>query len=169
MESISTGLPQIMGSNYADAGYTSAQDMFDHFALSEDEQLKGFTNFVTKNPACLSALQKDTPDWFTFAAIYNTGGKATRPEQKKKAENYARQMAARATEYAAAMQAGGGEPTGLEQKEQSDFADQIARKYSLVTGYWMLTPLICPVMKKMLLNRICIKLRRCVWQTRVRH
>ncbi|MFH1649813.1 MAG: N-acetylmuramidase domain-containing protein [Candidatus Woesearchaeota archaeon] len=71
MKSISMGLPQILGSNYALAGYSSVQEMFDSFSESEANQVTGFFRFINR-PTMTSPLQQK--DFTAFAAQYNGAG-----------------------------------------------------------------------------------------------
>jgi hypothetical protein len=70
--SISMGLPQVLGSNYAEIGYESVQQMFDAFKAGERAQVVGFFDFVQgsgRTSSKILALQ--TLDFDTFAAKYN--------------------------------------------------------------------------------------------------
>jgi len=65
----SWGLPQILGSNFAAAGYSSAQEMVDHFEQGgEPEQLAGFVRLIDEwdLEGVLRACK-----WATFARRYN--------------------------------------------------------------------------------------------------
>jgi hypothetical protein len=73
--SISMGLPQIMGFNFAAIGYNSVEEMFDAFSADERIQLSGFFDFVRGKRAAsprMAALQ--SKDFSSFAAQYNGGG-----------------------------------------------------------------------------------------------
>ena len=72
MLSISMGLPQIMGFNFATIGYNSVQDMFNAFSADERLQLAGLFSFIRSNPNRVSALQQK--DFVTFALLYNGKG-----------------------------------------------------------------------------------------------
>lgn len=75
--SISMGGPQIMGSNYADAGFESVQQMFDAFAASEKRQIVAFFDFLQgteTHPRKVVALQQ--MDFVRFAELYNGPGNA---------------------------------------------------------------------------------------------
>ena len=77
--SISMGLPQIMGFNYAALGYGSVEEMFEAFASGDRPQLLGFFDFVcgpAADPRRLIALREQ--DFETFAALYNGPGQAAR-------------------------------------------------------------------------------------------
>lgn len=73
-ESISMGLPQIMGFNAVSVGYPQADAMFDAFASSEARQIFGFFDFV-RSKGGISPLR--SRDYATFAGIYNGPGQAT--------------------------------------------------------------------------------------------
>jgi hypothetical protein len=77
--SISMGLPQIMGFNFATIGYASAQEMFEAFSTSERAQLLGFFDFVcgpSANPQRQIALQEG--NFEAFATRYNGPGQAAK-------------------------------------------------------------------------------------------
>lgn len=69
LKSASWGRFQIMGSNYAAAGYTSVRQFVMAQARAESEHLKAFTNFVNSSKSMKEALQKK--DWAKFAKAYN--------------------------------------------------------------------------------------------------
>lgn len=74
-KSISMGGPQILGSNFVDAGFESVGEMFDAFCASEKRQIVAFFDFLQRvdaNPVL--ALQKG--DFRRFAEIYNGKGNA---------------------------------------------------------------------------------------------
>ena len=70
LESISMGLGQLMGFNYADFGYPSVQAMFQDMQFGARPQLDGMINFMRKH--AMGALTRK--DFVAFARIYN--GKA---------------------------------------------------------------------------------------------
>jgi hypothetical protein len=75
--SISMGGPQILGSNFGDAGFESVGQMFDAFSASEKRQVIAFFDFLqgheTHPPKILALQQRN----FTrFAELYNGTGKA---------------------------------------------------------------------------------------------
>ncbi|HRJ42243.1 MAG TPA: N-acetylmuramidase domain-containing protein, partial [Caldilineaceae bacterium] len=72
-ESISMGLPQVMGFNFQSVGYPHADAMFDAFASSEARQIFGFFDFV-RSRAALSPLRGR--QYTAFAEIYNGQGQA---------------------------------------------------------------------------------------------
>jgi N-acetylmuramidase/Bacterial SH3 domain len=75
--SISMGLPQIMGSNHAEIGYDSVEEMFTAFSTDERTQLLGLFDFI-QGPHTVStkvaALQRK--DFTAFAEKYNGPGRA---------------------------------------------------------------------------------------------
>jgi hypothetical protein len=76
--SISMGGPQILGSNHAEAGFESVNQMFDAFARSEKRQIVAFFDFLqgtSTQPRKILALQKR--DFLRFAELYNGPGNAT--------------------------------------------------------------------------------------------
>ncbi|TAW65449.1 N-acetylmuramidase family protein [Rhizobium ruizarguesonis] len=72
LASASWGAFQILGRNFAAAGYPSVQAFVYSTCQSEDEQLTGFCNFVKNDPRLHKALK--TKDWTKFALIYNGSG-----------------------------------------------------------------------------------------------
>jgi hypothetical protein len=79
-QSISMGLPQIMGFNAAAIGYASVDEMFDAFndpTGGERAQAVGLFDFVKGSKATsemVDALRRH--DWMTFAKRYNGSGQA---------------------------------------------------------------------------------------------
>jgi hypothetical protein len=69
-ESISMGLPQIMGFNHARIGYKTVQEMFAAFSTGEAVQLIGFFDFAKDIPGLKSK------DFHAFARGYNGEGQA---------------------------------------------------------------------------------------------
>jgi peptidoglycan hydrolase-like protein with peptidoglycan-binding domain len=76
MKSISMGLAQIMGFNFAALGYRSVKDMFDHMSSSVRPQLDGLFKFISVHAGggCLRALKSQ--DYVAFARCYNGSGQA---------------------------------------------------------------------------------------------
>jgi N-acetylmuramidase len=72
LSSISMGLVQILGSNFAACGYSSIQAMFDSFSADPRNQLICFFNFVAHDPVKITAMQQK--DYATFATRYNGSG-----------------------------------------------------------------------------------------------
>jgi len=68
LQSASWGIGQIMGENFAAAGFSGVQDMVAAMLQSEDQQLAAMGSFLTNTNlrACLQAH-----DWKTFARGYN--------------------------------------------------------------------------------------------------
>jgi len=68
LSSASWGIGQIMGSNFAEAGFASVEDMVDAMVQSEDNQLTAMARFV-----CSAGLSKPLAahDWASFARGYN--------------------------------------------------------------------------------------------------
>ena len=74
-KSISMGLPQVLGSNFAVLGFASVKDMFNAFVVSERNQVVAFFDFLQGNaPIATNALKKR--DFKTIASIYNGAGNA---------------------------------------------------------------------------------------------
>jgi uncharacterized protein YraI len=70
--SISMGGPQILGSNFAEAGFESVEQMFDAFTSSEKRQIVAFFDFLqgtSTHPPKVIALQQR--DFVRFAELYN--------------------------------------------------------------------------------------------------
>lgn len=87
LESVSWGLPQIMGFNAKSIGYASTEDMIDRFKASESAQLDGMVRFVRNNSKLAQAL-KDK-QWAIFAGIYNGPAFAKNEYDKKLADFHA--------------------------------------------------------------------------------
>ncbi len=68
LASTSWGIGQIMGFNYAAAGYSSVEEMVAQLCLNEDNQLQAMARFIT-SAGLASALQRG--DWQAFARGYN--------------------------------------------------------------------------------------------------
>jgi N-acetylmuramidase len=68
LSSASWGIGQIMGSNFAEAGFASVEDMVDAMVQSEDNQLTAMARFVGS-----AGLSKPLAahDWAAFARGYN--------------------------------------------------------------------------------------------------
>ncbi|HEY1495386.1 MAG TPA: N-acetylmuramidase domain-containing protein, partial [Candidatus Solibacter sp.] len=73
LSSASWGIGQIMGSNFAEAGFASVEDMVNAMVQSEDNQLTAMARFV-----CSAGLSKPlgAHDWAAFARGYNGPGYA---------------------------------------------------------------------------------------------
>jgi len=72
--SISMGLMQLLGLQYARLGYPSVQEMFQAFATSEQSQIEAFFGSI-QTGGMITALQQG--DFFAFANFYNGPGQAT--------------------------------------------------------------------------------------------
>ena len=68
LESASWGLGQIMGMNFASAGFADVSTMVDRFILSERDQLVGMASFL-RSGGMATRLADD--DWAGFARLYN--------------------------------------------------------------------------------------------------
>ena len=68
LRSASWGLGQVMGFNAVDAGFSSAADMIERMAASEDAQLAGMAGFIASEK--LDAKLRNR-DWAGFARRYN--------------------------------------------------------------------------------------------------
>lgn len=86
---ISMGLPQIMGFNFSDAGYSSAKEMFEDFNISEDNQMNAFGIFIANygDGTLLTACQNR--DFTQMGSIYNGDGATYGPKLKNNAADYA--------------------------------------------------------------------------------
>jgi len=69
LKSTSWGLGQIMGFNYAPAGFDNVEDMVAAMHSSEFEQLKAMMHFIKANPPMHRALCDR--NWQRFAYYYN--------------------------------------------------------------------------------------------------
>lgn len=69
LKSASWGLGQVMGFNYAKAGYSNIDHMIQEMLLSEDAQLTAMANYIANNLDLIKALRKG--QWAHFAKIYN--------------------------------------------------------------------------------------------------
>lgn len=69
LESASWGIGQVMGENYARAGYGSVQAMVLGACDGEASQLHAVGRFIKASQGMLRALQ--TKDWEGFATLYN--------------------------------------------------------------------------------------------------
>lgn len=79
MLSISMGLPQIMGFNYAAIGYDSVSEMFDNFSTDVRFHILGLFDFIRgsgNTSRMLQALQ--TGNYEQFASRYNGPGQAAK-------------------------------------------------------------------------------------------
>lgn len=74
LKAASWGRFQIMGSNFAEAGFSSVEEMVATMMQSERAQLGAFSRFIASDRRMLEALRKK--DWAGFAARYNGPGYA---------------------------------------------------------------------------------------------
>jgi hypothetical protein len=88
LESASWGLFQIMGFNYAAAGFTDVESYVRAMCQSELEHLRAFAGFVKANKTMHAALKKK--DWTTFARLYNGPAFETNKYNSKLADAYRR-------------------------------------------------------------------------------
>lgn len=86
LQSASWGGYQIMGANYASAGFATVADFVSAQMESERRQLDVFVTVVLANHAWLTALQKQ--DWTAFARGYNGPGYRANDYDNKMAEAY---------------------------------------------------------------------------------
>lgn len=86
---ISMGLPQIMGFNYLTAGYSSANEMFEDFSISETNQMNAFGRFIAayQDGNLLAACQ--SANFYEMGQIYNGDGQTYGPKLEKNAADYA--------------------------------------------------------------------------------
>lgn len=71
-KSISMGMGQIMGGNYATCGYKSPKEMYDKFATGETEQIKAMVKFIVNTPNLYKACKE--LNWDNMARYYNGAG-----------------------------------------------------------------------------------------------
>jgi peptidoglycan hydrolase-like protein with peptidoglycan-binding domain len=88
LESASWGAFQIMGFNYAPAGFASVDTFVTAMQTSVQEQIAAFIAFILFDATLAKALR--TKDWTTFARIYNGPAYATNNYDAKMKENYQR-------------------------------------------------------------------------------
>lgn len=68
LQSASWGLGQVMGENFAVAGYASVEDMVTSMCASEDGQLSAVVGFIVSKKLAASLQAKD---WTNYALHYN--------------------------------------------------------------------------------------------------
>ena len=88
MLSTSIGLMQIMGFNYASAGFPSVDAMWDSFKKGEYQQVLGGATFIKNNTALYNALRNK--DWAHVAFYYNGANYAENNYDHKLAAAYAK-------------------------------------------------------------------------------
>lgn len=72
LRSVRMGSPQIFGYLHKDLGYAAVEEMFDAFAASEANQLRGLFALIAGHDGASEAIQAlRTQDFETFARIYN--------------------------------------------------------------------------------------------------
>ena len=67
LQATSWGLPQILGRNFAAAGYSSAASLVEAFRTGEDEHLAAMARFVRARGLALALARED---WAAFATRY---------------------------------------------------------------------------------------------------
>ena len=82
--SSSWGLPQILGENYADAGYKSAEEMVRDFTKGEPGQVRAMIRFIKADRDMWFAMLNH--DWAAFAYRYNGPGYRANAYDTKLAE-----------------------------------------------------------------------------------
>lgn len=87
LKATSWGLGQVLGENYADAGYDSPQEMVAAFVESEANQLEGAVNFIKANRLD-DELRAHL--WAAFARGYNGSAYARNHYDTKLASAYAK-------------------------------------------------------------------------------
>lgn len=87
--SISMGLPQIMGFNYSTIGYNSAEEMFDDFEASEDNQMNAFGTFIVNYSSGTLLTACRNRNFYEMGAIYNNNGLEYGPKLEAAAADYA--------------------------------------------------------------------------------
>ena len=75
LQSTSWGMGQIMGENFAAAGFADVDAMVSAIVESEDAQIAAMSSFVRAQPTLANALK--THDWPMFAQGYNGPGYAS--------------------------------------------------------------------------------------------
>lgn len=96
LKSASWGLGQILGQNYALAGYGSPQAMVEDFVKGEAEQLQGMINFI-RHTGLDDELRRH--DWAGFARGYNGASYAENKYDQKLAAAFAKWSRIKDTPY----------------------------------------------------------------------
>jgi hypothetical protein len=86
LHSASWGLGQIMGSNFAHAGFKNVESMVEAMLCSEDEQLAATAAFLGHDSKLLSAMQSH--NWAAFARKYNGPSYAINKYDVRLADHY---------------------------------------------------------------------------------
>lgn len=87
LQSASFGMFQIMGANFAPAGFPGPESFHDALCKNEGEHLKAFANFVIHKGL---ADEMRNLDWFNFALKYNGPQQAVNKYDTKLAAAYAK-------------------------------------------------------------------------------
>jgi hypothetical protein len=88
LRSASWGRFQIMGDNFAAAGFGSVEEFVLAMTRSESEHLKAFANLVMSRKELLTTLR--SRNWAGFATAYNGSGYKKNDYDKKMKEAYDR-------------------------------------------------------------------------------
>ena len=88
LQSASWGSFQIMGANYASAGFGSVADFVDAMIASQAKHLDAFVAFIRASPGMLKAIQGR--DWAAFAKLYNGANYRKNEYDSKLAEAYSK-------------------------------------------------------------------------------
>jgi hypothetical protein len=86
LKSASFGAFQILGENYAQAGFKTVQDFVNAMYESEEAQLGAFVEFIRSDARLLTALRRK--DWNSFARYYNGPAYATHGYHTRLADAY---------------------------------------------------------------------------------
>lgn len=87
LKATSWGLFQILGLNYAAAGYTQLQRFINAMYRSADDHLRAFVMFIRHDPRLVDAIRSH--DWVAFAFAYNGPAYARNHYDSRMAEAYA--------------------------------------------------------------------------------
>ncbi len=88
LKAASWGMFQILGENYAEAGYPTVETFVTDMMISRKQHLRAFAAFVAHSPAKTKAIKDH--DWATFARLYNGAGYHKNDYDRKLAEAYKR-------------------------------------------------------------------------------
>lgn len=86
LKSASYGAFQILGENYAQAGFKTIQDFVNAMYESEEAQLGAFVEFIRNDARLLRALRRK--DWAGFSSLYNGPAYKTHHYDTRLAEAY---------------------------------------------------------------------------------
>lgn len=86
LKSASFGAFQVLGENYAQAGFKTVQDFVNAMYESEEAQLGAFVEFIRNDARLLTALRRK--DWTSFARYYNGPAYATHGYHTRLADAY---------------------------------------------------------------------------------